>query len=129
MRWLTVVLLLLFGCSQSPHAQFTPMMSAYTAPSSAGDATAGHETFHKLRCNVCHSVAGEKPPAQIPLRDLSRETPDTVANLIVSRMETSPESMFDELAMSAAASSMTKQELMDIVAYLRQPSAAARVQR
>ena len=119
MRWLTVFLLML-GCSQSPHTQITPMMSAYTPRSSAGDPAAGREVFLKMRCNVCHSRSGEKPPAQIPLRDLSRETPEAVANMIIARTETSPDSMFDELAMSAAAGSMTQQELTDVVAYIRQ---------
>jgi mono/diheme cytochrome c family protein len=100
---------------------------AHSAPPlSSGDSTAGREAFAKLRCNSCHSVAGEPPAARLPLRDLSRETPEAVANLIVSRSEMAPEALFDEMAMSAAASSMTPRELADLVTYLRNPAAAKR---
>ncbi len=84
-----------------------------------GNAAAGHDAFIKLRCNTCHSVYGERAKAQIPLPDLSKETPETVANLIVSRTHLAPEALFDEMVMSAAAGQMTNRELTDIVTYLR----------
>ena len=87
-----------------------------------GDAADGRATFAKLRCNACHSVYRENDvakPAPHPLRDLSKETPETVANLIVTRTQLDPHSMFDEQAMSIAASGMTRKDLADLVAYLR----------
>jgi cytochrome c553 len=89
------------------------------------DAVKGRDDFVKYRCNVCHSVAGQKPAATVPLRDLSREKPEAVANLIVARTHLAPEALFDQMAMSSAASQLSQRELMDIVAYLRRPSAAA----
>jgi len=86
-----------------------------------GDPAAGREAFAKLRCNSCHSVYGQEPKGQVPLRDLSKETPEAVANLIVARTHLAPEALFDEIAMSAVASQMTNRELADIVAYLRKP--------
>ena len=89
------------------------------------DAAKGRDDFVKYRCNVCHSLAGQKPAASIPLRDLSREKPEAVASLIVERTHLAPEALFDEMAMSSAASQLNQGELMSIVAYLRTPSAAA----
>lgn len=86
-----------------------------------GNATAGAESFAKFRCNTCHSVYGQQPAAQVPLRDLSKETPEAVKNLILARTHLAPEALFDEMAMSATASQMTERELADIVAYLRKP--------
>ena len=86
-----------------------------------GSAAQGRETFAKLRCNSCHSVYREQTAtkAPYPLRDFTRETPETVANLIVERTQYAPENLFDEQAMSACASQMTVQDLRDLVAYLR----------
>jgi cytochrome c553 len=111
MRWLSISLLLLVST---------------VAMGKDGDVAAGRGNFVKYRCNVCHSVAGQKPAAQVPLRDLSRETPEAVANMIVSRTHLAPEALFDEMAMSSAASQLSRQELMDIVAYLRQPRRASK---
>lgn len=91
-----------------------------------GSPVEGRADFAKLRCNSCHSVYGEEPRAQIPLRDLSHETPQTVANLIIARSDLAPEAYFDEMAMSAAASPMTLKQLANVVAYLRHPEAARR---
>lgn len=110
MRWLSISLLLVVSS---------------IAMAKDGDVTAGRENFVKYRCNVCHSLAGEKPAAQVPLRDLSRETPEAVANMIVSRTHLAPEALFDEMAMSSAASQLSTRELMEIVAYLRQPRRAS----
>ena len=58
-------------------------------------------------------------PAAYPLPDLSAESPEAVANLIVSRTHFAPEALFDEQVMSTAASGMSQQQLADLVAYLR----------
>lgn len=102
------------------------MIVSSVARAENGDAVAGRANFAKYRCNVCHSLAGQKPEAQVPLRDLSRETPEAVANMIVSRTHLAPEALFDEMAMSSAASQLSTRELIDIVAYLRRPSDASK---
>jgi mono/diheme cytochrome c family protein len=87
-----------------------------------GKIAEGRATFQKQRCNACHSVYGEvRPgrPAQYPLRDLSKESAEAVANLILSRGELDPHNMFDEQAMSICVSGMRRQELTAVVAYLR----------
>lgn len=96
-----------------------PRSSAATPP--GGDPVAGHATFAKLRCDSCHSVYGEMraKPAAHPLRDLSRQKPEAIANMIVARTHLAPEALFDEQVMSTSASGMTRRELADIVAYLR----------
>ncbi len=102
-----------------------PGIAAHSGPPlSEGDPKAGREAFAKLRCHVCHSVAGEQRAARLPLPDLSRQSSEAVANLIVSRSEVAPEALFDEMAMSTATSPMTLRELADLVAYLRNPAAA-----
>jgi len=108
MRWLCVTLL-----------------AALPLSANAADAVAGRDDFHKFRCDTCHSVYGEKRSAQVPLRDFSREKPEAVAQRIVQRTHLAPEALFDEIAMSGPASILTQQQLMDIVAYLRDPSGAA----
>jgi mono/diheme cytochrome c family protein len=95
-----------------------PRSSAATRP--GGDPAAGHAAFTKLRCDSCHSVYGEMrtKPAPHPLRDLSKEKPEAIANMIVARSHLAPEALFDEQVMSTTASGMTQRELADIVAYL-----------
>jgi hypothetical protein len=45
--------------------------------------------------------------------------PNGVAEMIVQRTDIALESLFDEMAMSSAASRLTMRELQDVVAYLR----------
>jgi len=106
MRWFIAVLLFVVPAAVAAEA----------------DAVKGRENFVKYRCNVCHSLAGQKPVATVPLRDLSREKPEAIANLIVARTHLAPQALFDEMAMSSAASQLSQRELMDIVAYLRLPA-------
>jgi mono/diheme cytochrome c family protein len=87
----------------------------------AGDAAEGRQLFAKLRCDICHSVAGIPARAPHPLPDLSTQPPDAIAAMIVQRTDVAPGAMFDEMAMASAASRMTPQELAHLVAYLRQP--------
>ena len=108
MRWLCVAL-----------------VAALPLSANAADPAQGRENFHKLRCDTCHSVYAEKQKAPVPLRDFSKEPPEAITRLIVQRTHLAPEMLFDEIAMSSVASFMTKEQLADIVAYLRNPSAAA----
>ena len=91
-----------------------------------GDPVEGRALFTKLRCDMCHSVAGQATRAPHPLPDLTAQPPDAVANLIVERSDIAPEALFDEMAMSSALSNMTLRDLAHLVAYLRNPSAAGR---
>ena len=83
-------------------------------------ADAGRDTFVKFRCDSCHSVHGDAVQKQVPLPDLSKFSEEAVTNMIVSRTELAPEALFDEMAMSACASQMTRSEIAEIVRYLRQ---------
>lgn len=90
---------------------------------SQGSAVEGRADFVKLRCDSCQSVYRE-PRGRLPLRDLSHETPQGVAAMILERTDLAPQAYFDEMVMSAAASNMTLEQLANIVAYLRHPEAA-----
>ncbi|MGZ8811717.1 MAG: c-type cytochrome [Thermoanaerobaculia bacterium] len=118
-------LLLLFSCTARPVAMTaTPvqLVVVHGAPRLvAGDAVEGRQMFAKLRCDICHSVAGSPARAPHPLRDLSTQPPDAIAAMIVQRTDVAPGAMFDEMAMASAASRMTPQDLAHLVAYLREP--------
>ncbi len=93
-----------------------------SAAQSGGDPAAGRDAFKRLSCESCHSVAGEKREAPVPLPDLSKESPEAVAAMIVSKSELAPEALFEDMVMSCAVSQMTDRELGDIVAWLRKPN-------
>lgn len=128
MRVATLSILLIISCAASPparlvhHEVFVAGESGVVLP--PGDPVEGRAAFAKLRCDVCHSVAFERRGAPHPLRDLSGEPAEAVAAMIMSRTKLPPEALFDEMAMSAAASRITTRELSHIVSYLRQPPAA-----
>jgi mono/diheme cytochrome c family protein len=118
--------LLLFSCSANP-AQMTatydqPVLVHSGPRLDAGDPAAGRTLFTKLRCDSCHSVAGNPGKSAHPLPDLSAEPPYAVAALIIQRTDVAPEALFDEMAMASAASRVTPQELAHLVAYLRHPA-------
>ena len=85
----------------------------------AGDPEEGKLTFAKLRCDSCHSLPGESRKSPHPLPDLSAEPAEEIAARIIARTEVPPGATFDAMAMSSAASWMSKEQLADIVAYLR----------
>ena len=84
-----------------------------------GVADEGEEVFRKLRCDICHSVNGKPPNAPYPIRNLSRQSAEEVARIIVERSEAHPGAKFDEMAMASAASRLTRHQLPDVAAYLR----------
>jgi len=110
MRWLCASLLILV-----PSLGFAAQ----------GNAVSGRENFRKFHCDTCHSVWGEKRTAAVPLPDFSRRSENEIAETIAAHTQLSPEALFDEMAMAAATSYMTPQQLMDIAAFLRNPSAEA----
>ena len=124
-------LVLAAACSTNP-PQAPLSAAAHAQPVSrvaTGDPVHGRRAFLDLHCNACHRVA-EDPSlprtavaAEGPLlHDLGRETPETVGWKIVTRTELDPEAIFDS-PMTDAASAMTERQLVDLIAYLRDPAA------
>lgn len=91
-------------------------------PLADGNAGEGRKLFTKLRCDSCHAVSGSAAKVPHPLPDLSAQPPEAVAEMIVQRTDIAPEALFDEMAMAGAASSMTREELAHLVAFLRNPN-------
>jgi cytochrome c553 len=110
MKTMLIAALLLFSL---------PAPSAKVLP--AGDAAQGHELFTKLRCDLCHSVAGSPTRKPHPLPDLTEQPPNAVASLIVERKTVKPHALFDEMVMASATSEISDQEVAHLVAYLREP--------
>lgn len=91
----------------------------------------GRKAFLDLQCHACHRVAEDetfpvrKDAWEGPvLRDLDADSAEAVAWKIVTRTELGPD--FDESEMTEAASAMTERQLVDLVAYLRDPAAGAK---
>ena len=110
MKTLLIAALLLFSL---------PTRDAKVLP--AGDAAEGHELFTKLRCDMCHSVAGSPTRKPHPLPDLTEQPPNAVARIIVERKTVPPGALFDEMVMASATSEISDQQLAHLVAYLREP--------
>jgi mono/diheme cytochrome c family protein len=136
-----IALLLIAGCAGQPRAQISPMVSfsphSYETPAlSSGVPTRGRQAFIDLRCHACHRVAGDPSLPQVPgaqegrlLRGLCDESAESVAWKIVSRTEMSAESLHDDSPMHESASLMTERQLVDLVAYLRNPTEGCRDQQ
>lgn len=125
MKTLVTAFLLLFSCAARPAAicatHTQPMLAAAAAQHSQGDAVEGRQLFTKLRCDICHAVAGSSVRAPHPLPDLTAQPPDAVAAMIVQRQQIRPGAFFDEIAMASAASQVTPRQMTHLVAYLREP--------
>jgi Cytochrome c. len=125
MKTCLIAVLLLFSCTARPAAMTASPVQPVVVHGGpglvTGDAAEGRKLFAKLRCDICHSVAGSPARGPHPLPDLSTQPPDAIAAMIVQRTDVAPGAMFDEMAMASAASRMTQQELAHLVAYLRQP--------
>jgi mono/diheme cytochrome c family protein len=134
MRRLTLLLLVgLTFCSTPIGVRFgthrvkAPVV-AFTNPSfEDGDRLAGRREFIAMQCVDCHRVAedaelprGLRAIAGPQLSGLSRYTPVELANRITSRTTGASEELFDK-TMKDYAQPMTARQLVDIVAYLRNP--------
>src|SRR5262245_2087641 len=127
--------------SRAPHG--TPKGWRFTWPK--GDAARGREVFQKLECYSCHEVRGERFPSP---SDLGRVGPELSAMGPLHPPEYFAESIINPGAvvdrgrgyampdgssrMPSYNESLTVQEVIDLVAYLRQlrpPADAAPVQR
>jgi mono/diheme cytochrome c family protein len=133
------VLLLAAGCSSRPAALITPVMPASRAiahaeviePLSSGVASRGREAFVELQCHACHRVAEDAGLPELAdawegpvLSNLGELPPEAVGWKITTRAGSGPESEF-ESPMVEAASQMTARQLVDIIAYLRDPVSAS----
>jgi mono/diheme cytochrome c family protein len=108
----------------APHAQAIDL--------SAGDPARGRSAFIALQCHACHRVAEDDSLPKVeegwegPLLDeLGSESPEVVGWKIVTRTRLAPESIF-ESPMVESASEMTERQLVDLIAYLRNPAAGRR---
>lgn len=139
--FITLLAVFLFGaCASQPPAILTPETgelggithSRAMMPLTSGDATRGRKSFIALQCHACHRVAEDKDLPLIDdawdgpvLHDLGKEPAEAVGWRIVTRTSLGPESVF-ESPMEEYSSAMTERELVDIIAYLRDPSSAGR---
>ena len=121
-----------------PHVHGTPKGWRFTWP--PGNAAKGREVFQKLECYSCHEVRGEHFPAPIDTGRLGPELsamgqmhpPEYLAESIIN-----PGAVIEQnhgyaapdgsSKMPSYSESLTLQETIDLVAYLRQlrPPAAA----
>lgn len=92
-----------------------------------GDPLEGRKTFIAVQCIDCHRVEedpalprGRRAVAGPLLGNLNRYTPPELASRIVSRDTGADEALFDR-TMKDYAQPMTARQLVDIVAYLRNP--------
>ena len=124
--------LLAVACTSAPPMTVTPVTGSFSLaahaqrvpPLSSGDAVRGRQAFLDLRCPACHRVAEDpslKGSSSGPLlHDLGKESAEAVGWKIVTQTRLAPDAMY-ESAMAEAASAMTDRQLVDLVAYLREP--------
>jgi len=138
MRRLVPLLLLLTACAAPVSVRFGAHQLG--APASMlnnpslwdGDPVAGRAAFIAVRCIDCHRVAedpnlprGARAIAGPLLENIARATPREVADRIRNRGTGRGETLFDK-EMSDYAQTITARQLVDIVAYLRQPRIPSR---
>ena len=127
------LLLLLIACSTpipirfGAHQAAAPVVAVSNPTFQSGDPVAGRRTFIALQCIDCHRVAedaelprGRRAVAGPLLSDLQRFAPSEVANRIVSRSTGAGQELFDK-EMKDYTQPMTARQLVDVVAYLRNP--------
>lgn len=125
--------LVISACAKAPPAttgtgeRSISTHSQKVLPLTSGDAAAGRKAFVALQCHACHRVAGDDTLPVVEdawdgpvLHDLGTESEEEVAWKIVTRSGTGPESVF-ESPMVEHASAMTERQLVDLIAYLRNP--------
>jgi mono/diheme cytochrome c family protein len=142
MKSVLLSLLVMIGCG-GPRTMFVaPVASmpllvahAHTADLSAGDPLRGRAAFIALQCHACHRVAEDDTLPEVEggwdgpvLENLGAQPPEAVAWKIVAKGELSAEALYDT-PMADAASGITDRQLIDLVAYLRNPAAAKKSER
>ncbi|HEY7573911.1 MAG TPA: cytochrome c [Thermoanaerobaculia bacterium] len=129
----TMLLVAVFGaavaCGRQP-ASSVPVPQGFQFP--AGDAMAGRETFQRVRCTTCHSVAGQGFPAPLAqaeamrlTQETAKKTVDELAQSIVSPShsisgDASGVAEGGELSrMGDFSQSLSVQDVADLVAFLK----------
>lgn len=128
-----LALLLLASCATpvpirfGAHQASAPVVAISNPKFADGDAIAGRRAFIAAQCVDCHRVAedsalprGRRAIAGPLLSGLGRYAPGEVASRITSRSTGASEELF-ERTMKDYAQPLTARELVDIVAYLRNP--------
>ncbi len=140
---ITIAALLVGACvaRMPPPVQLTPSTGSFrlvahaqldTVPLSSGDVVRGRRAFLDLRCHSCHRVA-EDPTLPVAtdaveetlLKELGKYPPEAVAWKIVAQTSMDSEAVYDS-PMEEPVSAMSERQLVDIVAYLRDPAAAVK---
>lgn len=109
------------------HTVGSPIVVVSNPDLTMGDQLAGRHAFVALQCVDCHRVAedpalprGRRAIAGPMLSDLNRFTPRTLAHRITSSSTGASESLLDR-TMKDYTQPMTARQLVDVVAYLRDP--------
>ena len=96
-----------------------------------GDPAAGRRAYLKLKCNTCHTVAGEPIGAKPPRlagpqlgKSLARQSPEQIADSIVApghatSKKSGPWQGPAGSTMGDYTNIMTVRQLIDLIAYLR----------
>lgn len=134
-RLVLFLLLVLAYCSTSvpihfgPHRGAASVFAISNPDLEEGDALAGRRAFIALQCIDCHRVEedpalprGRRAIAGPLLSGLNRYSSRDVANRITSSKTGTDQELFDR-TMKDYAQPMTARQLVDIVAYLRNPKA------
>lgn len=135
-KTIPAIALVLVACGRAqPPTVVTPNTVAFAPharqvlPFSDGDARQGRATFVDLQCHVCHRVAGDDSLPVVEgatrgpvLKDLGSVPPEIIGWRIVTQTRHDPEALYDS-AMTEAASAMSERQLVDVIAYLRNPIA------
>ena len=133
MRHSVLFLLALTACTTPVPVHFgvhhasAPVVAVSNPSFAEGDPAAGRRAFIAMQCIDCHRVAedpelplGRRAIAGPLLSGLGTRTPGEVANRITSSKTGADQELF-ERTMKDYAQPLTARQLVDIVAYLRNP--------
>ncbi len=128
-----LLLLMLVACSTpvpirfGAHTRSAPVVAFANPGFADGDQLAGRRAFIALQCIDCHIVAedpelprGARAIAGPLLSGLDRYSPNELARRITSRSTGADEALLDR-TMKDYAQHITARNLVDLVAYLRNP--------
>ncbi|HUJ13037.1 MAG TPA: cytochrome c [Thermoanaerobaculia bacterium] len=130
----SILLLFAFTACTTPvpvhfgvHHASAPIVAVSNPSFADGDPIAGRRAFIAMQCIDCHRVAedpelplGRRAIAGPLLSGLGNRTPGEVANRITSSKTGADQELF-ERTMKDYAQPLTARQLVDIVAYLRNP--------
>jgi len=120
-----------YGIRVSSHVSITGTYLPRPSYLAMGDPVAGRRAYLALKCNTCHSVAGEPIGARLPRlpgpglgKSVALESPQQIADSIAApghaiSEKTGPWHRSASSNMGNYTNVMTVRQLMDLVAYLR----------